>query len=148
MMKRPQDGHGPAGAEDDGLAAAFAAERAVSPVPSGALMARILSDAAATGKARTAAALRPALLPEAPFVARRPRRALSDLVALLGGWPAMGGMATAALTGIWIGFAGSSNPGGLAGLVGLSAAASGASVVELLPVSDAFEMAGTAGGEM
>lgn len=79
--------------DDAGLEAFFDAGRKASPVPSEALMTAILQDAAAQmpGPAAT--------------VPTRRRSFWQDLVAQIGGWPALAGMATATVAGVWIGFA-------------------------------------------
>ena len=74
--------------DDDDLEAFFAAERANPARPGPALVQSVLADA---GRERPAAPARPA--------ARRLPRWLSDL----GGWPAMAGLAAAAIAGVWIG---------------------------------------------
>lgn len=109
----------------------FAAARSEAPVPSEALLARILGDADEIGaahEAREADALRPAA---------RPRAArgglLAALAAAIGGWPAMASMGTAAVAGIWIGFA---DPASLASVTGLLTPATSESsyeVEDLLP---------------
>ena len=80
--KRPLDD-----SELDGL---FAAARGANPLPSDALMQRIMADATA----EIAAAQ-----PERP--ARR--GILATALAMIGGWPAAAGLATAAVTGLMIG---------------------------------------------
>ncbi|MEM9432761.1 MAG: hypothetical protein AAGA12_02470 [Pseudomonadota bacterium] len=62
------------------------------PLPD-ALTARILADAAAVQPSRP-------VTPE-----RETPTLFAGILATLGGWPAMGGLATAALTGIYVGFA-------------------------------------------
>lgn len=69
----------------------FDAARRTAPAPSEAMLARVLADAETV---RTAAQAR------RPGTARRAR--FRDL---LGGWPAMAGLATATLAGLWIGAA-------------------------------------------
>jgi hypothetical protein len=151
MTRQPPNDDDSAALDDGALDAAFAAARNMSPAPSNALMSRVLADAAA------ATALRAGLAnPDAnPGTTRSGRHAggrsfgmFADLAGLLGGWPAIGGIATAALAGVWIGFAGSMSPGGLAAFVGLAKAEPGTSVFELLPGTDGFELVGSAGGEM
>ena len=60
---------------------------------------------------------------------------LGGLLAALGGWGGIGGLATAAVAGVWIGFSSSVADSTVAGLLG-----SGDMVgtVELLPGADAF----------
>lgn len=85
--------------DEDQLAldAFFAAGRAAAPDPSEALLARILADAAEVQVSATAAA-----------DARRGRGPFglwAGLLAALGGWPAVAGLASAAVAGFWIGAA-------------------------------------------
>jgi len=108
----------------DGLDVYFEAARAQAPGPSPDLLARVLADAEATQQAHPTAAL-------ARAPASRPGIA-ARLYRLLGGWPAMAGLATAALTGIWIG------PALPEGLVG---AAETAYLVDITPEM-AFDLAG------
>lgn len=70
----------------------FASARAETVAPSDALLARIVADAGAVGDAR--------VLPAQPVLGF-----WQTLRAVIGGWPALGGMATATLAGVWIGFA-------------------------------------------
>ncbi|MEQ8902651.1 MAG: hypothetical protein RID11_16895 [Roseovarius sp.] len=102
----------------DGLGGFFEAARGHAPTPSPDLLARVLADAEATQQ--------PARLPSTSegLVVR--------LYRLLGGWPAMAGLATAALTGIWIGTA---LPEGLIGT------AEAAYLVDITPEM-AFDLAG------
>ncbi|MFZ5965322.1 hypothetical protein ACOXXX_20455 [Thalassococcus sp. BH17M4-6] len=72
-----------------GLGAYFSAARADTPEPPADLMARIEAQALAA---------RPDPDP-APH-----RRPLAGLIAALGGWPAMAGLAAAACAGVWLGF--------------------------------------------
>lgn len=76
--------------DGSGIEIYFKAARAVpEPAPS-ALMARILADAEAVQASRRTLAPRRAGLGE-------------YLYRLLGGWPAMAGLATAAVAGLWLG---------------------------------------------
>ncbi|MEC7760821.1 MAG: dihydroorotate dehydrogenase [Pseudomonadota bacterium] len=84
------------GARDDAmLDEFFAAGQAEAPVPSSDLLARIMADADGEAEAR------------APVVSsgRRRRGWVAGLAAVIGGWPAFAGMATAAAAGVWIGAA-------------------------------------------
>lgn len=81
---------------DEALDALLAEARALRPVPSADLMARLLADAE---RARPRPRPRPAAAP------RRARGPWRDWIAALGGWPAMGGLAAAAAAGVWIGAA-------------------------------------------
>jgi len=106
--------------EDDALLEDFfVAARAHPPQPSAELMARIAADAGQ-------------LAPKPSAVA--PRRKAGGgwrLGALFGGWSAMGGLATAAVAGVWIGFAGAERFGSVAGgMFGMDQAESS---VNLLP---------------
>lgn len=86
--------------DDDGLERFFEAARRMEPAPSDALMARVLADALA---AQPVTAPRP-----------EPRPGLwVQLREALGGWPALGGLATAGVMGLAIGIAA---PAGLADL--------------------------------
>lgn len=89
---------------DAGLEAFFDAARDAAPVPSEALMARIMADAEVEIIGRAT--------PPAPA----PRRgAFAAFAAALGGWPALAGLATATVAGVWLGFA---DPDGLNTLAG------------------------------
>ena len=107
-----------------GLGAFFDAARAHPPAPSAELLARVLSDAEAeqvwiTRRAETARAA--------------PRSGLLEqLYRLLGGWPAMAGLTTAVLAGVWIGTA---LPEGLSG------SSEAAYLVDITPEA-VFELAG------
>lgn len=88
----------------DPLTAYFDAGKAARPEPGDALMARIMADADRVQADRAVAA--------APV--RAPRRGwLTVVTQALGGWPAMAGLATATVAGVWIGV---SAPSGLAGI--------------------------------
>ena len=80
---------------DDALDKLFSAGRS-GPQPSDALMARIAADAVAQMP-------QPAAL--APARRRRKVGLAAGLMAMLGGWPALTGMASAAAAGVWIGIA-------------------------------------------
>ncbi|WP_224825847.1 hypothetical protein [Cognatishimia sp. MH4019] len=75
--------------QNDPLEGFFEAARDDAPQPSDILQARILADADA------------ALAANAPPVRRRNR--LRDVLQGLGGWPAMAGLVTATMAGVWIG---------------------------------------------
>ena len=106
-----------------GLEVFFDAARAHPAEPSVALMTRIDRDAQAV----QANARRPA--------SRRPRRTSlsTQLFRLLGGWPAVTGLATAAMAGVWLGI---SLPEGL-----LDSASDGAYLIDLAPELT-FDLAG------
>ncbi len=104
--------------DDDGLEGFFEAARRMEPTPSEALMARVLADALAAQ-------------PVAP--ARRVPRpgAWAQLREALGGWPALGGLATAGVMGLAIGIAA---PAGLADLAtALLGQSTDAYLVDLMP---------------
>lgn len=93
--------------DDAGLEAFFTAARAEAPVPSESLMARIVADAEAETAARAAAKARPA---------RQSRPGLLAVaLGALGGWPALAGMVTATVAGVWFGFAAPDEVNALAG---------------------------------
>lgn len=73
----------------------FAAARDEAPMPSEALLGRIMADADDVTRARDAARVAPV----------RRRGAFAAIAAAIGGWPALAGMATAAGAGVWIGVA-------------------------------------------
>lgn len=75
--------------DDRALDAFFEAARHSPPAPTDALLARVMADAASMQAAA-----------ESPMPRRTAMPRLRDLV---GGWPAMAGLATAALAGLWIG---------------------------------------------
>lgn len=89
--------------DDAALDALFASVRANPPLPSAAVMTR-LCDAAL--------AAQPVQRPDLPARpanrdARRAapwRRAMAPLLEAIGGWPALAGLATAGVAGLWIGF--------------------------------------------
>ncbi|GKY88603.1 hypothetical protein [Sinisalibacter aestuarii] len=82
--------------DDMALEALFEASRTEAPLPSEALLARIMADAEAEAAARE----RPAQSPV------RPRTGvIAAVLGVLGGWPAVAGMVTATVAGIWVGFA-------------------------------------------
>ena len=78
-------------ADLDGL---FAAARAQVPGPSDDLMARVLADAQAEQATLAVTAARPTVRPAGRF---------EQMFRVLGGWPAMGGLATASVVGLWLG---------------------------------------------
>lgn len=77
------------------LEALFEAGRQSPAVPSEQLLTRIMADAEAelAGAREVGRRARP-----------RWRAPVASIIAALGGWPAMAGMVTATLAGIWIGF--------------------------------------------
>lgn len=69
----------------------FAAARTSELAPSGDLMARVLADAAA-------------MQPEAAGIATAPKQsAWAGFMDMIGGWPALSGVAAAGVAGIWLG---------------------------------------------
>ena len=73
----------------------FDAAKATPPAPSDALMARVLQDAVAAQP-----------IPDAPLRARVSASSLwRDFLRAVGGWPAMAGLASAAVAGLWLGVA-------------------------------------------
>ncbi|MCW8843454.1 MAG: dihydroorotate dehydrogenase [Rhodobacteraceae bacterium] len=98
--------------QDHDLDALFAAAaRDTAQDPSADLLARVLADAEA-------------VQPKAmPIEASAPRRGMFDgILAVIGGWPSLGGLAAATVAGVWIGFSATPTvlPDGLASLVGQS----------------------------
>lgn len=114
----------PTNAERDALDRLLAEVAArPDPVPGAALMARIMADAEAPGIALD--------------VAAAPRLGWRNWLATLGGWPALGGMAMAGITGLWLGVA---PPAAVDQLV---ATLLGQTVpLDLLGLSDPFELEG------
>ncbi|WP_347310521.1 dihydroorotate dehydrogenase [Defluviimonas sp. SAOS-178_SWC] len=117
---------------DDFLEGCFRAARDAGPVPSGALMARILADA----EAEMPRASAPQPLPRP---AGKGGAMMSWLAAAFGGWRGIGGLATATVAGLWLGYAGLDDPalltGGLWGDDGANA------TVELMPGAEVFALA-------
>jgi hypothetical protein len=109
---------------DDELELFFEAGRAAAPVPSAALLERVLADAQAHQPQRAPAVARPA----------PGRRTWAGLLAALGGWPAVAGLASVTVAGIWLGYAA---PGGLDGVTAaLWPAQDGYDVVDMIPSYD------------
>ena len=119
--------------DDHELEGFFRAARAAAPRPSDALMARILADA---GAEMRQASVQPA--PGSPEV--RGSGPSDWLARLWGGWRALGGLATATVAGLWIGYAGIADPNTLTGgLIG--AETSTALTVDLMPETDVTALA-------
>ncbi len=120
--------------DDELLEGFFRAAREARPAPSGALMARILADAEA-GMPR----------PPGPHPLARPAGGggdggvLSWLGAAFGGWRGIGGLATATVAGLWLGYAGLADTSLLTG--GLWSAGEAAATVELMPGVEVFALA-------
>lgn len=72
----------------------FADARTALPEPGAALLARVLTDAGAAQDARARAPARRGAV----------WRTVQAAVAVVGGWGGVGGMVTAAVAGVWIGF--------------------------------------------
>ncbi|MBW6505840.1 MAG: dihydroorotate dehydrogenase [Rhodobacteraceae bacterium] len=97
------------------------------------LLARVLADADAELAARSRAAPAPRPVLRLGIMA--------ELLALLGGWRAVSGLATATVAGVWIGFSGLSGlPDAATALFGMAATETLASV-NLLPGDDVFALA-------
>lgn len=93
--------------DDAALEAFFVAGRACAPEPGPELMARILADADAEVDARTRL--------RAPAAQRARQSRWAAIMSAIGGWPAVASMATAAVTGVWLGFASPDQLNALAG---------------------------------
>jgi len=78
---------------DDDLEAFFDAAQDMTPPVSEGLMARVLDDALAVQAEG-----------ERQQTRRSQDRPFTGILSALGGWPAMAGLATAAVAGLWIGF--------------------------------------------
>ncbi len=89
---------------DSELDALFDAGRDAAPVPSEALMVRIMADAEAEITRR-----------EGPRAPARRRGPFAGFLAGLGGWPALAGLATATVAGVWLGFSAPDSLNSLAG---------------------------------
>lgn len=102
----------------------FAAGQRHAPVASDAFMERILHDAARAQ-------------PQPAPVRRVARQSIwARLAGMLGGWQGLGGLATATVAGLWVGYAGLADPEALTGgLLGAD------ETVELLPGTDYFVLA-------
>ncbi|MGI1663541.1 dihydroorotate dehydrogenase [Palleronia sp. KMU-117] len=101
MTDRPQN-EGAPGPDAADLDHFFAAARAQRPEPGVDLLARIAAEAEATAAARA----RPG--PASARANGRQGRSgvwLGDWLAAIGGWPAVAGLATATVAGLWIGYA-------------------------------------------
>jgi hypothetical protein len=110
---------------DDELELFFEAGRAAAPAPSAALLERVLADAQAHQSPRAPGRTPPAAAG---------RRAWAGLLAALGGWPAVAGLASVMVAGIWLGYAA---PDGLDGLsAALWPARDGYDVVDMVPSFD------------
>ncbi|MGR3342323.1 MAG: hypothetical protein ACU0DI_03715 [Paracoccaceae bacterium] len=110
-------------AELDGLLAAAAS---LATTPSSELMQRIIADADAVAEAKEVK----------PKPAPQPRRRgiLGGLLAAIGGWPAMAGLATATVAGVWIGYASPDTLDGIAN--GLLTSRTAYEVGDFMPTLD------------
>ncbi|MCR8725449.1 hypothetical protein [Frigidibacter sp. ROC022] len=100
------------GVTDDQLDAFFRVGREDGAALPEGLFARIMADAEAEATRPGSVALASA----APAAETAPRVGLlAGLLAAIGGWPAMAGMASAAMAGLWLGFA---SPSTLDGVIG------------------------------
>ncbi len=116
--------------DDQLLEGFFRAAREARPVPSATLMARIHADAEAE-------------MPRAPEPApsARPTNGgvLSWFGTAFGGWRGIGGLATATVVGLWLGYSGLADPAVLTG--GLWSAGDTSTTVELMPGAEVFALA-------
>ncbi|MBN2905810.1 MAG: dihydroorotate dehydrogenase [Rhodobacteraceae bacterium] len=119
---------------DTELEALFAAGREATADPSAALLARVMDDAMAQIEGRAVPAAAAVAAPLAPARRGLLRGAFRGAVAALGGWPSMAGLASAAIAGLWIGYAG---PAGLDTVTG-ALWSDGYEVSDLVPSIDAF----------
>lgn len=90
---------------DSELDAVFSLASDNTPEPSAALLKSIMADADQVASAREQASVK---LTEPPGVGL-----YTSLLNAVGGWPAMGGLATATVAGIWIGYASPATVDGL-----------------------------------
>ncbi len=100
---------------DERIEALLAQMADTAPTPSPALMERIVADARQVAQARDRRAAR-----QGTDAGRRSGRAglggwFAGLLAPIGGWPAVAGLATATVAGVWIGYASGGSLTGLSG---------------------------------
>lgn len=100
---------------DDQLDAFFQAGRAGGEALPEPLFARIMAGARGEAGLPGATVLAAAAPPAEPGPGRGP---LAAVLAAIGGWPAMAGMLSATLAGLWLGFA---SPDTLGGVIGFGA---------------------------
>lgn len=119
--------------DEERLEALFAAARANPPAPSEALMARVLADAEVE-RPRDRRAL------PAARRALAPRRA--GWLGALGGWRGLGGLVTATVAGLWVGYANIPAPATIGdGVVGdLVGGGADPAQVQLLPGAEALAL--------
>lgn len=110
-------------AELDGLLAEAAS---LATTPGSELMQRIIADADAVAAAKEVK----------PEPAQQPRRRgiLAGLLAGIGGWPAIAGLATATVAGVWIGYASPDTLDGITG--GLLTSQTAYEVGDFMPTLD------------
>ena len=122
---------------DTALEALFQAARSAPPDPSDALMARVLADGL-----REQTAQRPVA---APWRASPGgwRAGIATVLDGLGGWRSVAGLATAGLTGVWIGFTGTGGIGAVSQALWQTGTVQ---AVDLLPGEDIFALDLAAGG--
>ncbi|SIO57292.1 hypothetical protein SAMN05444722_3708 [Rhodovulum sp. ES.010] len=109
---------------DEDLETLFEAGRAARPAPPDALLARVMDDAITEAGGRSAGVIGPV-----------PRRGvLAGLVTGLGGWPALGGLATAGVVGLWIGYVA---PGGI-DTVRAAMLGGGYGIADMMPSLDGY----------
>jgi hypothetical protein len=116
-----------------GLDALLAEMRVAAAEPSADLFARVLTDAETVAGERVQAVV-PRAVP--------PRR--SGFLAAVGGWGGIGGMLTATLAGVWIGFSGIAQA---AGLSSVWTTDQSAGVVDLYPGTSDFQTLVASEGE-
>ncbi len=109
----------------------FAAARRAAPEPSPGFLARVIADAEAVQEAAEAVPVRRSAAPSGGLMAA--------LRGMFGGWGALGGMLTATVAGIWIGFSGADQLGLVTG--GLLGTTESLGTVSLLPEGDIFALA-------
>jgi len=109
---------------------------AAAPLPSAALLARVMADAEAELAARALP-----LPPAAPARGAAVGGFWAGALALVGGWRALGGLASATLAGVWIGFAGADGLSGVAADLLTGGATATLATVNLLPGDDVFALA-------
>lgn len=117
---------------DKDLEVFFEAARAETPVPREALLSRILADAAAHQPPAPGLAGAGGMAGDAPA-----QGWLARLFGTVGGWPALAGMVTATVAGVWIGYA---EPAGFDNVSSAvwPGASDGYDVVDLIPSMDGF----------
>ena len=118
-------------AREDALDDLFAAARRAAPEPSPGFLARVIADAETVQAERIAVPQRVSAPASGGLI--------TALRGLFGGWGALGGMVTATIAGVFIGFAGVDQLGQVTG--GLFGATESLGTVSLLPEGDIFALA-------